>query len=226
MTGRRTIADQVYDRLRHDIVRLAIRPGEKLSEAEIADRFKVSRQPVREAFIHLADDGFLLIRPQRPTVVKPISEAAVMNAQFVREAVEAAIVAEAASRWGAADRRALSDLIAEQERAAKADDRERFHNLDEDFHREIAERAGRLAAWETVDRHKAEMDRVRFLSLGFGTPRVIAEHRAIAGALAAQDAEGAASAMRAHLSAIKGFIGAVRAAHPDCFAELPVVEVF
>jgi GntR family transcriptional regulator, rspAB operon transcriptional repressor len=219
MTGRLTIADDVYNRLRHDIVRMAIRPGETLSEAEIAARFGVSRQPVREAFIHLVDDGFLLIRPQRPTVVKPISEATVMNAQFIREAVEAAIVIEAATCWSARDARMLSGIMAKQERAAKDDDRDRFHQLDDAFHREIAHRADRLAAWEVIDRQKAEMDRVRFLSLGFGAPRAIAEHRVIAAALEAQDAAAAAQAMRAHLSAIKDLIKALREANPDCFAD-------
>jgi GntR family transcriptional regulator, rspAB operon transcriptional repressor len=219
MTGRLTIADEVYARLRHDIVRMVIRPGETLSEAEIAARFGVSRQPVREAFIHLADDGFLLIRPQRPTVVKAISEATVLSAQFIREAVEAAVVTEAANRWTPQNTRVLSGLIADQEKAAKADDRDRFHQLDDAFHREIADCAGRLAAWDVIDRQKAEMDRVRFLSLGFGALRAIAEHRVIAVALDAQDAAGAAQAMRAHLSAIRDFIGAVRTANPTCFAD-------
>jgi GntR family transcriptional regulator, rspAB operon transcriptional repressor len=225
MIPRRTIGAEVYDRLRHDIIRLAIKPGETLSEAEVAKRFAVSRQPVREAFIHLADDGFLLIRPQRPTVVKPISEAAVMNAQFIREAVEVAIVAEAAPRWTDADAGALAALIADQEKASAAGDRDRFHALDEAFHRQIAKRAGRAAAWETIDQHKAEMDRVRFLSLGFGAPRAIAEHQAVAAALAGRDAAQAMTAMRAHLSAITGFIGAIRAEHAAYFADSPLAEV-
>jgi DNA-binding GntR family transcriptional regulator len=219
MITRRTIGAEVYDRLRHDIIRLAIKPGETLSEADVAKRFAVSRQPVREAFIHLADDGFLLIRPQRPTVVKPISVAAVMNAQFIREAIETSIVLEAAPRWTAADATTLAELIGEQQSASAAKDRDRFHALDEAFHREIATRAGRAAAWHAVDQQKAEMDRLRFLSLEFGAPRAIEEHRAIAAALAVHDAGAAAAAMRVHLSAIKSFIGAIQADHAAYFAE-------
>jgi DNA-binding GntR family transcriptional regulator len=218
MEARRTIAHEVYARLRRDIIRLAIEPGETLSEAEVARACRVSRQPVREAFIKLAEDGFLLIRPQRPTVVKPIAEAAVLNAQFIRLAIESAIVADAARSWTGAGERALAALLADQEAASAAGDRERFHDLDEAFHREIAERAGRLAAWEAIDRHKAQMDRVRFLSLAFGTPPTIAQHRRIAAALAAHDERAAVAAIRDHLSKIKGDLAPLRARHGAFFA--------
>lgn len=218
MEPRRTIAHEVYERLRRDIIRLAIEPGETLSEAEVARTYRVSRQPIREAFIKLADDGFLLIRPQRPTVVKPIADAAVLNAQFVRVAIESAIVADAAPNWTQAGERALDALLADQEAASAAGDRERFHDLDETFHREIADRAGHRPAWETIDQHKAQMDRVRFLSLEFGTPLTIAQHRSIAAALAARDPHSAVRAMRDHLDKIKGDLAPLRARYGGYFA--------
>lgn len=218
MEIRRTIANEVYERLRRDIIRLAIEPGETLSEAEVARACRVSRQPVREAFIKLAEDGFLLIRPQRPTVVKPIAETAVLNAQFVRLAIESAIVADAARAWDGAGERALAALLADQDAASAAGDRERFHDLDEAFHGEIAERAGRLPAWQAIDRHKAQMDRVRFLSLEFGTPLTMAQHHRIAAALAARDEAEAVRAMRDHLAKIKGDLAPLRARHGAFFA--------
>ena len=70
---RKTSSDHVFDALFDRIVSLDLLPGSKISEAEIAKSFGVSRQPVREAFMRLADLNLLLIRPQRATVVRPFS---------------------------------------------------------------------------------------------------------------------------------------------------------
>ena len=90
------MAQRIVSRLRHAIVTMRIKPGEKLSEQEIADRFGVSRQPVREAFIKLAEAGLVRVLPQRGTLVVKISVAAVEDARFVREAIECAVTREAA----------------------------------------------------------------------------------------------------------------------------------
>lgn len=214
---RQTMADHIYDRLRSDIIRLKIKPGHTLSEADVARRFEVSRQPVREAFIQLSDDGFLLIRPQRPTMVKPISKVAVLNACFIRQAIEVAVIAEAARIW---DRDAATELeacIAEQIRASEEDDREEFHAADERFHQVLSTRAGYPFAWKAVDQHKAQMDRLRHLTLGYRTPKTIAEHRDIAAALVAKDVDAAIAAMRRHLRRIEEDLIEASAVHADYF---------
>ena len=87
-----SIGTQLYRHLREAIIRGELRPGQALSESEIARQKETSRQPVREAFITLANEGLLDIRPQRGSFVAKISLAAVLDARFVREAVEADIV--------------------------------------------------------------------------------------------------------------------------------------
>lgn len=59
-------------------------------------RFAVSRQPVREAFIKLAENGLIQIRPQRGSYVNKISLSQVRNGCFVRQAIECAVVRRAA----------------------------------------------------------------------------------------------------------------------------------
>ena len=90
------------------------------STREAARRLGVSRQPVREAFIKLNEAGLLLIRPQRGTVVQRISVSGVLNARFVREAVEVAVAREAALARPRGLDAELAGLIAAQERAAAA----------------------------------------------------------------------------------------------------------
>src|SRR3546814_10410480 len=75
---------------------MQIKPGEMLSEQEIADRLNVSRSPVREAFIKLGEAGLVRILPQRGTLVVKISQHSVEDARFIREAVECAVAREAA----------------------------------------------------------------------------------------------------------------------------------
>ena len=67
------VNQQIYRLLRQDIIDCSIAPGTLLSEKEISLRFSVSRQPVREAFIKLAEAGLVQILPQRGTFVMKIS---------------------------------------------------------------------------------------------------------------------------------------------------------
>lgn len=70
---RRTTTDVVFERLLEEIVTLRMLPGTKLSEVEVAKRFGVSRQPVRDAFNRLENLELLLIRPQKATEVRGFS---------------------------------------------------------------------------------------------------------------------------------------------------------
>lgn len=90
------VNQQIYRILRRDIVHCLIPPGTPLSEKEVSVRFDVSRQPVREAFIKLAENGLIQIRPQRGGYVNKISLSQVRNGCFVRQAIECAVVRRAA----------------------------------------------------------------------------------------------------------------------------------
>mgnify|MGYP002148288084 CR=1 FL=1 len=92
-----SISAQVYRQLHSAIIRGEICPGEGLSESEIARQYSTSRQPVREAFIKLAEERLVSIQPQRGTFVVKISVADVLDARFVREAIEIAVTREAAT---------------------------------------------------------------------------------------------------------------------------------
>lgn len=213
------IAPQVMRALREAIVRTDLPPGALISEADIARRFGVSRQPVREAFIKLQEAGLVGIRPQRGTQVLRISMEEVVNARFVREAVEAAVVHEAAETRPAGLAPRLAALIAEQEKAAEAGDGVDFLRLDEAFHRALAQGIGRDFAWSVLEGIKAQMDRVRFLSFEGATPMadIIGQHRAIVGGIAAGDAPAAEAAMRRHLREILSSLPKIAEAHPDYF---------
>ena len=69
----KTRSDFIYERLKEDIVNLYYKPGEKLSEAKIAERYGVSRDSTRKGITRLAQEGLLISRPQYGTIVCELS---------------------------------------------------------------------------------------------------------------------------------------------------------
>jgi DNA-binding GntR family transcriptional regulator len=131
--------------LRRAIIELELKPGSRLSEQDIATRLGVSRQPVREALIRLANSRLIEIRPHRGTVVARISAKEMTEALFVRQAVEIAVVAKAAQSFDAWQRKRIASLLLKQEEASSKLDHTAFREHDEAFHIAIAAGAGVVA---------------------------------------------------------------------------------
>ncbi|MFJ5508723.1 GntR family transcriptional regulator [Pectobacterium jejuense] len=195
------VNQQIYRVLRKDIVECNIPPGKLLSEKEISVRFDVSRQPVREAFIKLAEAGLVQILPQRGTFVMKISEQRVADARFIRQALECAIVRRAAEMVTEEQLLTLEHNLRRQELAAQNDQVREFLSLDDSFHQLLTQIANCPLAWETIESIKATMDRVRFLSLSQVSPppSLIQQHYLIFSALKARDPDAAEKAIREHL---------------------------
>lgn len=201
ITTSEPVNQQIYRYLRKDIVTCVIHPGSLLSEKEVSAHFNVSRQPVREAFIKLAEAGLVQVLPQRGTFVRKISAQRVDDGRFIREAVEVAVVRRAAVEASADGLAALEHNLQLQRLAAERHDSQAFLLLDDEFHRLIAQSIHCELAWETVENIKATMDRVRFLTLSKVSPpeSLIEQHQLIYQALRARDADAAESALRRHL---------------------------
>ncbi|MEW6255371.1 MAG: GntR family transcriptional regulator [Pseudomonadota bacterium] len=210
-------AQQVEAQLRRAIVTLALPPGTRLSEAEIAERHGVSRQPVREALIGLSRTRLVEILPQRGTIVVRISVKKMMEARFVREAIETAVAKRAAAGFDAGARARIDDLLDLQVKAATRGSQETFQAYDEMFHMALAEGAGCPLAWEAIADIKAHMDRACHLTLKGSMLPLVDQHRAIMTAVDARDGDAAAEAMRVHLSEILRALPKVEAEHPDLF---------
>ena len=212
-------AQRLEAELKRAIVSLELRPGARLSEADIADRHGVSRQPAREALIGLSRMRLVEVLPQRGTVVTKISVSGLMQARFVREAVETAIVRRACEAFDRDARERIDGFIELQERFAAAGDHDTFQRYDELFHVALAEGAGCPLAWGVVRDIKSHMDRLCQLTL-FDAPAMlalVAQHRAIMAAIDAADGDAAAAAMRQHLTEILRAMPRVEAENPDLF---------
>jgi DNA-binding GntR family transcriptional regulator len=221
------VARRVFREVRNAIVTMGFQPGQALSEQEIATRLGVSRQPVREAFIKLSEAGLVTIRPQRGTFIVKISMKQVFDARFVREAVELAVVRRACAEIPQSAIDLLRANLEAQRVAATALDPVEFMDLDEAFHRGIALGVGCDYAWRVVEETKAQMDRVRYLSVPLATPveRLIAQHQDVLDSIAARDADRAEAAMRRHLREILTSLPELADRFPDFFERDVVAEM-
>ena len=216
---RRTTTDAVYEKLHKEIVSLKILPGTKLSEAEVARRFGVSRQPVRNAFTKLGNDDLLIIRPQKATEVRGFSMERVELARLVRLAVELEIAYRAVQVWDAECEAQLADNIRLQEQAIVSNDLTRFHALDYEFHKLIYVRSGNPQAFDVMLECKQKVDRLCMLSLENASEMtsILADHRGIADGLASRDVARAQSSIRQHLARLDDTIAGIHETHPDYF---------
>ena len=216
-----TAASRIYSDLRIELVSLQRRPGEAISEGEIALSYGVSRTPVREAILKLSDEGLLDIYPQSGIFVSRIPIAALPEAIIIRRALEETTARMAAERATASQILALHSVLERQREAKAAGDSDTFHQADETFHATIADVAGYPGIWKFIQQVKVHVDRYRRLTL----PQhgrialVIAEHEAILTAIEAHDPEGARRGMEIHLETLLDNISTTQHINPEFFDE-------
>jgi GntR family transcriptional regulator, rspAB operon transcriptional repressor len=192
---RRSLADEIYDQLRRMIVTLELKPGETLVEKELCDRFAVSRTPVREAILRLADHGLVEIAPQHATFVSGIDVRAVRQAHFLRSNLEIPLIRQLCATPGL-------DLP-----------------LDDLFHQSLFELGGLREIWSVIHSRKAQLDRIRFLQAPQGgkVPMLVQDHKAILDAIAAQDAAAGEAMLRRHVAGAVIFMEQQLLLEPDAF---------
>jgi GntR family transcriptional regulator, rspAB operon transcriptional repressor len=211
----------VYTALRDAIVAGQLAPGRQISENELAARLGVSRTPIREALQRLREERLVAVVPQYGTFVTHISESAVSDAQFVREALECAAIRGTALRARDQDLAALEGIIRRQDAAREANDSDSFYVLDDELHQLLCDLSGHDIAWSLSQRAKGHLNRIRRLSMpepGY-MMEMIGEHRAVVAAVAAHDPDEAEQALRHHLRMVLSTLPAIREQHPDYFEE-------
>jgi GntR family transcriptional regulator, rspAB operon transcriptional repressor len=211
----------VHAAIRDAIVRAELAPGAKLSENELAERFGVSRTPIREALGRLRDDRLVQVVPQSGTFVARISLQAVSDAQFIREALEVAAIRPAAELAGPEDVALLEENIQSQERVSGTGDHDAWYLLDDTFHRMLCDLSGHPAVWPVSERAKSHLNRLRRISLSLPDylPEMVVEHRVIVEAVGAHDPDAAEKALRHHLRMVLREVPRIREQHPDYFEE-------
>ncbi|TYR32717.1 GntR family transcriptional regulator [Mesorhizobium microcysteis] len=214
---RRSLADEVYDQLRRMIVMLELRPGEILVEKELCERFSVSRTPLREAVLRLAENGLVTVAPQHGTFVAGIDARAVRQAHFLRSNLEIPVIRQLCA-VPAIDLAEPRGLLVRQRLAEN--DFISFMPLDDRFHQSLFALAGMGELWGLIHSRKAHLDRVRFLQgpQDGKVPTLIEEHQGILDAVARSDAQGAETVLRKHIAGAVLYMEELLLLRPDLFA--------
>ncbi|HXO68240.1 MAG TPA: GntR family transcriptional regulator [Bradyrhizobium sp.] len=192
------LRDNVYDSLRSDILTCRLAPGDDMREQELAERYAVSRQPVREALLRLEREHLVTVQPRQGYRVNPISLTDARDLLRFRFALEPACVAEAIQN---APQNVLKAL----------DDYRRFSGNHEDFiaynrafHSALAYASGNRRMAAALCDLIGQADRLVRVSVanvkGHDPTQLVAEHVALIEAMQRRDARAAARIIKAHIS--------------------------
>ena len=176
------------------------RPGDRLVESELADRFGVSRTPVREALQRLETQS-MLARDGRSLIVASLDHNQLAELYAVRTELEG-LAARLAARHATDEEIRVLRLMAEEDRALTGGDPRALSRANKRFHKQIhlaSHNRFLVQQLDLVHRSMALMANTSFAAEGRDEV-ALAEHDAIVAAIAARDGDAAYTALKAHIS--------------------------
>lgn len=202
---RKTRAEELRQQLADEIVRGALVPGTALDEITLADRFHVSRTPVREAIRLLAASGLVEVRAHRAAVVARPSANQLTDMFESMAELEALCAGFAAERMTRAERRTLEDIHEELRVMIQSGDPQRYHEVNEAFHNSIYAGGHNTYLAEITLSTRARVQpfrRAQFRNLGRLAKSHI-EHDRVVQAILRGEQSIAGSAMYAHIVTVR-----------------------
>lgn len=193
----------IYAVLRREILGCAIPPGAEIRDAEIAERFSVSRSPVRDALLRLEAEGLVVINPRKGYRAAPISIADARDLFEFRAILEPACAASVAAEAGDDSLSAL-DRFRRMEGFASAENAPAtaFVEYNREFHLTIARLCGNRRLREATIDLIEQFDRLVTVSVNSESREsrdaLIAEHCDIIDALQARDGKLAGRILARH----------------------------
>ncbi len=194
--------ESVSDQLRDEILDGRLAAGSRLRETELAERFGVSRGPIRDALRDLARRGLVLDLPRRGTFVSSLTEKDLEEVYVLRRAIEEVAVRLAISKATDADVAEMFTVLARAEAAYEHDDLAAAWEADMAFHRSYCRLSGNgrlLAMFDQLATQTVLLMRTALAahaSLAWTPP--VELHRRIATCIALRDVDGALEAVGAH----------------------------
>ena len=198
---RASFSDRAYAELRRRILENTMPVGAQYMEQELAELLDMSRTPIREALIRLANEGLVEVRPRHGMRVKAISLRDMEEIYAVLTGLESTAAGLAAAMALAADEiDRLGRAVADMDAALAGDHLEAWAEADAHFHRLLVDFSGNARLAALVGTFMDQSHRVRMLTLRL-RPRPEAsneDHRAVVDAIARGDADTARSIHRRH----------------------------
>lgn len=190
--------------LRENIITLALEPGSKVSETELASEMGLSRTPVREALIELGNYGIVETLPQNGVFISKIDYKCIEEARFMRLGLETLAVREVCDIITAEQLEELEDILQIQKMYLDNKNAKMLLKMDNKFHHGIFAICNKLLSYNLMQSMSVHFDRVRQLSLTTVKDiKIVEDHRGIVDAIKVRDQEKAHEIMAIHLSRYK-----------------------
>lgn len=200
-----TYQQQAYVFVKEAILTLGYKPGEYISDKQIAEELKISRTPVREAFRRLENEGFLVNEARRGWRVYTLSLQDIHEIFDLKVEIEGMLARKAAACTDEGLRTGLRGAMQEMKQAAAAGDTDAWFQADRKLHDILYQMAGNERGQTIVDTLNAQWHRVRigFSAMEGRIQRSVPEHEAFVSGVLAGEGEEAEAEMRRHLNQVR-----------------------
>lgn len=198
-----TAEQQAYNLVKERILSLAFKPGQYITDNEIANELNISRTPVREALRRLGHEGLLVSQPRRGWQVCALSLEDIHEIFDIKEVLESMVVRKAARCKDEKLRHALREAVEGMYQANEANDQEAWLGAHSQWHQTvfamIASPKGRVA--QIIQNLNDQWWRLYFLTVAVEgrMDRKTREHSAVAESILAGNSEEAGRLMYEHL---------------------------
>ena len=193
-----TLREKILETIRDAILKGTLKPGERVSEPELAERFGISRTPIREAFRQLESEGYLEVVPRKGAVVASLSERDVVEFYSIKSILEGHAARIAAERMSERDLERLEAINAKLEQIAADGDIKAFFRVHNEFHELFIKASGNDKLAELINQLVLKFNRLRLASLAQpGRMNIsVQEHRKIIEAFRQHDGDKAENLVR------------------------------
>jgi DNA-binding GntR family transcriptional regulator len=192
--------NDLYEQLKQMAVLYTIRPGERVNELELAERFNVSRTPLREALNRLVAESLLSFVPNRGFFVRRLERQDIFDLYELRRSLESAAVMLAAERADARDVKALRKFWKDVLRVKVKVPAEELVAKDEEFHLRLVALSGNNEMVRALYGINARIHFVRWVDLEQRGHDAFAEHLDLLDALEARDTARCRALIETHIT--------------------------
>ena len=159
-------SDGVYTKLKEQILHLELPPGASISEIDTAEKYNISRTPVRDAFKRLEQEGLLEIRPHIGTFISLIDLNAVSDVLYTREVLEFSVLSDLSQIYDKSQDLRIRLILKQQEELLKSDMpieelSRAFIHSDNEFHTALFDAAGKKNIIKFIYSYNSQYERFR-----------------------------------------------------------------
>ena len=186
-----TLREKILENIRDAIVSGELKAGSHISEPELAERYGISRTPIREAFRQLESEGYLTVIPRRGVIVSEFSPKDIEEFYAIKSIMEGYAARRACEKLSEKDLGRLQAINNKLAELARIGDIKHFFKIHSDFHELFIKAADNEKLHELIAGLVTKFQRLRFTSLSLPGRMAVSvqEHEKIIDAFRRKDAD-------------------------------------